>query len=76
MQITFHDARVFELMTLAQDLGIEELKAACEDYVISTLSVTNACTYLAAVMEIHEKSSSKWKFFFIFDQKNEKYSKC
>lgn len=47
-------------MILAQDLGIEELKIACEDYVISTLSVTNACTYLAAVMEIQEKSSSKF----------------
>lgn len=46
-------------MTLAQDLGIEELKAACEDFVVSTLSVTNACTYLSAVMEIQEKSSSK-----------------
>lgn len=46
-------------MTLAQDLGIDELKSACEDYVVSTLSVTNACTYLAAVMEIQEKSSSK-----------------
>lgn len=46
-------------MTLAQDVGIEELKAACEDYVVSTLSVTNACTYLAAVMEIQEKSTSK-----------------
>lgn len=48
-------------MTLAQDLGIEELKAACEDYMVSTLSVTNACTYLAAVMEIQEKSSSKFE---------------
>lgn len=47
-------------MTLAQDVGIEELKAACEDYVVSTLSVTNACTYLAAVMEIQEKSTSKF----------------
>lgn len=58
-QITFHDARVFELMILAQDLGVDELKSACEDYVISTLSVTNACAYLTAVMGIQEKASSK-----------------
>lgn len=58
-QITFHDARVFELMTLARDLGIDELKAACEDYVVSTLSVTNACTYLAAVMGIPDKATSE-----------------
>ncbi|XP_055318963.1 uncharacterized protein LOC129576898 [Sitodiplosis mosellana] len=57
-KITFQDSRVFELMTLAQDLGIDELKAACEDYVVSTLSVTNACTYLAAVMDIHDKSTN------------------
>lgn len=67
LQITFHDARVFELMTLAQDLGIDELKSACEDYVISTLSVTNACTYLAAAMEIQEKSSCELNgFYFSF----------
>lgn len=57
-------------MILAQDLGIDELKSACEDYVVSTLSVTNACTYLAAVMEIQEKSTSKCSFmsklFFFF----------
>lgn len=60
IQVTFHDSRVFELMILAQDLGMEELKVACEDYVVSTLSVSNACTYLAAVMDIQEKSSSKF----------------
>lgn len=52
-------------MTLSQDLGIEELKAACEDYVVSTLSVTNACTYLAAVMEIQDKSTSKLKIIYL-----------
>lgn len=51
-------------MILAQDLGMEELKVACEDYVVSTLSVSNACTYLAAVLDIQEKSSSKFIFFY------------
>lgn len=54
------DSRVFEMMTLAQDLGIDELKSACEDHVISTLSVANACTFLTAVMEIQEKASGKY----------------
>lgn len=45
------------MMTLAQDLGIDELKTACEDHVVSTLSVANACTFLTAVMEIQEKAS-------------------
>lgn len=46
-------------MILSQDLGIDELKSACEDYVISTLSLANACSYLTAVMGIQEKPSSK-----------------
>lgn len=48
------------MMTLAQDVGIDELKTACEDHVISTLSVTNACTFLIAVMDIQEKTSGKF----------------
>ena len=52
LQIVFQDHRIFEMMTLAQDMGIEELKTACEDHVISTLSVANACSFLQAVMEI------------------------
>lgn len=58
------DSRVFEMMTLAQDLGVDNLKTACEDHVISTLSVANACTFLAAVMEIQEKASGKLMFLF------------
>lgn len=45
------------MMTLAQDMGIDGLKNTCEDHVISTLSVANACTFLAAVMDIQEKAS-------------------
>ena len=57
-----HDSRVFAMMTLAQDLGFEELKNTCEGHIISTLSVENACTFLTAVMEIQEKASGE--FFF------------
>lgn len=60
------DSRVFEMMTLAQDLGVDNLKSACEDHVISTLSVANACTFLAAVMEIQEKASGKYILFVFF----------
>ncbi|XP_053953391.1 uncharacterized protein LOC128860139 [Anastrepha ludens] len=58
-KIMLQDSRVFEMMTLAQDMGVEELRAACEDHVISTLSVDNACTFLTSVMEIHEKAGAK-----------------
>lgn len=53
-------------MTLAQDLGVEELKIACEDYVVSSLSVANSCTFLTAVMEIQEKSAGKFHFFSVY----------
>lgn len=53
------------MMTLAQELGVEELKIACEDYVVSSLSVANSCIFLTAVMEIQEKSSGKFRTTFI-----------
>lgn len=56
-KIMLQDSKVFEMMTLAQDLGVEELKIACEEHVRTTMSVANACTFLAAVMEIQDKAS-------------------
>uniref|UniRef100_A0A1A9WRK9 BTB domain-containing protein n=1 Tax=Glossina brevipalpis TaxID=37001 RepID=A0A1A9WRK9_9MUSC len=61
-KIVLQDSRVFEMMTLAQDMGCGELRAACEDHVIATLSVDNACTFLTAVMEIKEKGGKDLKF--------------
>lgn len=43
------------MMTLAADLGVEDLRSACEDHVTSTLSVESACTLLAAAMEIQDR---------------------
>uniref|UniRef100_A0A146KZ69 BTB/POZ domain-containing protein 19 n=3 Tax=Lygus hesperus TaxID=30085 RepID=A0A146KZ69_LYGHE len=54
-KIILQDTGVFEMMTLAQDLGMEELRTTCEDHVTSTLSVMNACTFLAAAMEIQDR---------------------
>ncbi|XP_055692926.1 uncharacterized protein LOC129795559 isoform X1 [Lutzomyia longipalpis] len=48
---------IFEMMSMAKNLGVEELQTACEDHVVSTLSVANACTFLTAVMEMQEKST-------------------
>lgn len=64
LKIIFQDTRIFEMMILADDLGVEELKTACEDYVTSTLSVANACTLLAAVLQAQEKSPGKQMHFF------------
>ncbi|XP_014260319.1 uncharacterized protein LOC106672966 [Cimex lectularius] len=48
-KILLTDSGVFDTMSMAQDLGLEELIAACEDHVTSTLSTLNACTFLAAL---------------------------
>lgn len=52
------------MMTLAADLGVEELRSACEDHVTSTLSVASACTFLAAAMDIQERPSGILIFYF------------
>ena len=54
------DSGVFEMLNLAQELGVEELRAACEDHVTTTLSVLNACTFLAAAMDIQDRAVGKY----------------
>ncbi|GLH03612.1 Ring canal kelch homolog [Gryllus bimaculatus] len=56
-KIILQDNGVFEMLTVAQELGVDELRISCEDHVTSTLSVLNACTFLAAAMEIQERAS-------------------
>ncbi|KAH8327907.1 hypothetical protein KR067_001501 [Drosophila pandora] len=58
-KLVLQDSQVFQMMMMAQDMGVVELRTACEDHVISTLSVDNACTFLTAVMDIHEKAGAK-----------------
>lgn len=53
------------MLSLAQELGVEELRAACEDHVTSTLSVLNACTFLAAALEIQDRSAGKQHYIFL-----------
>jgi len=45
------------MLSLAADVGVEELRSTCEDYVTSTLSPLNAATFLAAVMDIQERTA-------------------
>ncbi|KAJ8716367.1 hypothetical protein PYW08_013652 [Mythimna loreyi] len=58
-KLLLQDSGVFEMMTLAADLGVEDLRSACEDHVTSTLSVESACTLLAAAMEIQDRPGGK-----------------
>ncbi|XP_063363309.1 uncharacterized protein LOC134652082 [Cydia amplana] len=58
-KLLLQDSGVFEMMTLSADLGVEDLRAACEDHVTSTLSVESACTLLAAAMDIQDRPGGK-----------------
>ncbi|CAH0729438.1 unnamed protein product, partial [Brenthis ino] len=58
-KLLLQDSGVFEMMTLAADLGVEDLRSACEDHVTSTLNVENACTLLAAAMDIQDRPGGK-----------------
>lgn len=64
-KIILHDSKVFQIMNLAHDMGLIDLKAACEDHVIATMSVGNACTFLMSAMEIQEKIGSKCAASFV-----------
>lgn len=48
------------MLTLAQELGVEDLQNSCEEHVTSTMSVLNACTFLAAAMDIQDRASSQY----------------
>ncbi|XP_060535457.1 uncharacterized protein LOC132707569 [Cylas formicarius] len=56
-KILLQDSSVFEMMALAQELGVDELRNACEDHLTSTLSVPSACTFLAMAMDIQDRSA-------------------
>lgn len=48
------------MLTLAQELGVDDLQNSCEEHVTSTMSVLNACTFLAAAMDIQDRASSEY----------------
>ena len=64
-KIILHDSKVFQIMNIAHDLGLTDLKTACEDHVIATMSVGNACTFLTSAMEIQEKIGGKCAESFV-----------
>lgn len=43
------------MMRLSTELGVEELRTACEEHITATLGVESACTLLAAAMDAHER---------------------
>lgn len=50
---------MFEVLSIAQELGIDELRISCEDHITNTLSIHNACTFLAAAIDSQERTSGK-----------------
>ncbi|CAB0038389.1 unnamed protein product [Trichogramma brassicae] len=54
-QIILQDNGIFEMLSLAQELGVEELRHSCEEHVSVTLSPVNACTLLNAALEAQDR---------------------
>ncbi|XP_043284544.1 serine-enriched protein [Venturia canescens] len=54
-KIMLQDSGIFEMLGLAQELGVEELWRSCEDHVSSTLSPGNACALLTAALDAQER---------------------
>lgn len=51
-------------MSLAQDIGADDLRTACEEHVTGALSVMNACTFLSEVIDIQERPAGKYYHIF------------
>jgi BTB/POZ domain len=64
-KIILQDSKVFQIMNIAHDLGLTDLKTACEDHVIATMSVDNACCFLTNALEIQEKVGGKCTDSFV-----------
>ncbi|XP_063992869.1 kelch-like protein 17 [Diachasmimorpha longicaudata] len=54
-KIMLQDSGIFEMLALAQELGVEELWRSCEEHVSATLSPGNACALLTAALDAQER---------------------
>ncbi|XP_058808235.1 kelch-like protein 17 [Phymastichus coffea] len=54
-KIILEDSGIFEMLGLAQEMGVEELWQSCEEHVSMTLSPGNACTLLSAALDAQER---------------------
>ncbi|UYV60370.1 TLD [Cordylochernes scorpioides] len=54
-KIVLQDTTLFEALALSHELGLEELRLLCEDFITCTLSTHNACTYLASVLLLEHR---------------------
>lgn len=50
---------VFECLAIAHELGIDELRKHCEDHILSTLNIHNACIFLPAALELEARTTPK-----------------
>lgn len=55
-KIHLHPAIVFEVLSLAHEFGISELKLACEDHIMSAMTNDNACVFLKSALQVGGQS--------------------
>ena len=54
-KIKLNDCEVFEIILIATELGLYDLKRFFEDHITSTLSVHNVCTIYSSAREMQER---------------------
>ena len=55
LKITLEDNSVFAVLAVAEELGITHLKRTCHDNIDSTLSISNACGFYAAALQMEQE---------------------
>ncbi|XP_003738143.1 uncharacterized protein LOC100898299 [Galendromus occidentalis] len=55
-KIHLHPAIVFEVLSLAHEFGISELKLTCEDHIMSAMTNENACVFLKSALQVGDRS--------------------
>ena len=51
---------MFEVLAISQELGLTELRKRCEEHITGTLSVANACDFLAAAVHMQSLTTGMY----------------
>ena len=55
LQIILQDLSVFNVLAVAQELGLTDLQLSCEEHISATLSPGNACAFYSAALQMEQE---------------------
>ena len=62
LQIILQDLSVFNVLAVAQELGLTDLQLSCEEHISATLSPGNACAFYSAALQMEQERRQAGKF--------------